>query len=90
MTRRIALLVVVFVVLPGAMALAATPPPITGPPLPDGSVFDPRRIPSVSDAEAALEAAHEARDAAVARVAQVEGDQSQCPGRDRPARRIRP
>lgn len=62
MTRRlwapVAVLVVVLMAVP---APAATPPPVTVAPLPDGSVFDPRVIPSVADAQAALDEARTAQ-----------------------------
>lgn len=68
MKRRFLLAVLALAFLPGAAVLAATPPAITAPPLPDGSMFDPRGIPSVPDAQAALDAAREQRDDALARV----------------------
>ena len=76
MTPRLLLVAAVLATVPGSAALAATPPPVTAPPLPDGSMFDPRRIPSVPDAEAALDGTREAHDAAVARVADVESRRS--------------
>jgi hypothetical protein len=76
MTRRILLVAAVLAAIAGHPALAAAPPAMTAPPPPDGSVFDPRRIPSVPDAEAALDDAREMHDAAVARADDVEGQRS--------------
>jgi len=69
MRRRLHLIAVgAVVLLPVVGVGAATPPPFTNPPLPDGSVFDPRRIPSVPEAESALEAARAAWSAVTERV----------------------
>jgi hypothetical protein len=91
MPRRLA---AAFVVLSSALvpvpAFAATPPPVTAPPLPDGAVFDPRVIPSVADAQASLDAARGAvddandrLDAAVAEQGDVRSQIARLTGTDR-------
>jgi hypothetical protein len=75
MARRALLLgAVIVVVVPAAVTLAATPPPVTAPPRPDGAVFDPRSIPSVTDARAALTLAREARADLTDRLAAAESE----------------
>jgi hypothetical protein len=57
MARRSFVLAVVIAILSTTAVLAATPPPVVAPPLPGGAVFDPRTIPSMADAQAALDEA---------------------------------
>lgn len=55
---------------------AATPPPLADPPPTSSSVFDPRRIPSVPEAEAALAAAQAWRAEVMGRIAAAEDEQA--------------
>jgi hypothetical protein len=77
MRRQWSFLAVVAMLLSTTAALAATPPPVTAPPLPNGAVFDPRAIPSVSDARAALDAAQMLLSDARARVDALESQRAE-------------
>jgi hypothetical protein len=75
--RRIGSFVVGLVVVgplalaPSVLVRAATPPAVTNPPAPDGRPFDPRQIPSVPDAEVALEQARAVHDEVVDRLGAI-------------------
>jgi hypothetical protein len=78
MARHALLIVAAMLVLvPAGVVFAATPPPVTAPPLPDGAVFDPRTILSVADARAALVVATDTQSGIAERIARAESEQAQ-------------